>query len=102
MRMLAHCAASFPSSPNTARIANMTRGLGGHSPSNIMAHLKGTDFPAKKQDLVKKAKENSAGQDILEIIANLPEETYNTAADVMKAFGEEEREHAKEQQHAKR
>jgi hypothetical protein len=73
------------------RITKMTRGLGGHSPSNIMQHLKGIDFPAKKQDLEKQARENGAQKEVLEVLEDLPDETYNSAADVMKAFGDEER-----------
>lgn len=71
----------------------MTRGLGGHSPSNIMHYLKGANFPAKKQDLENHAKQNGAPQDVLAVLEGLPEDTFNNAADVMKAFGEEEREH---------
>jgi hypothetical protein len=73
-------------------VTKMTRGLGGHSPSNIMHYLKGIDFPANKRQLEQHAKANGAPPDILEILRDLPEDSFNTAADVMKAFGEEERE----------
>ncbi len=35
----------------------MTRGLGGHSPENVSHHLKGIDFPASKQDLMRQARD---------------------------------------------
>jgi hypothetical protein len=74
----------------------MTRGLGGQSPANIMRHLKGVDFPAKKKDLERHAKENGAPAEVLEALKDLPEEDYHSSADVMKAFGEEKREQKKE------
>jgi hypothetical protein len=48
----------------------MTRGLGGHSPANISAHLKGIQFPATKQDLLRQARENGADRDVLETIGH--------------------------------
>jgi hypothetical protein len=66
----------------------MTRGLGGHSPANVTQHLKGMDFPASKDDLVRHAKDNGADQDVLDSIEQLPESRYGTMADVMKAYGE--------------
>lgn len=73
----------------------MTRGMGGHSPSNIAHYLKGVDFPARKQDLQKHAKKNDAPKEVVEVLQALPNETYNNMADVMKGFGEEEREQHK-------
>jgi hypothetical protein len=67
----------------------MTRGLGGHSPANITAHLKGMHFPASKEDLLEHARDNGAGQDVLEVLESFPDdEEFETAADVMKAYGE--------------
>jgi hypothetical protein len=72
-------------------ITEMTLALGGHSPSNIMQHLKGIDIPGKEQDLENQARENGAQKDILEALEDLPDVTYNCAADVMKGFGDKER-----------
>lgn len=67
----------------------MTRGLGGHSPANVTHHLKGVDFPASKDDLVEKARNNGAGQDVLEVLESFPEgEEFESLADVMEAFGD--------------
>lgn len=68
----------------------MTQGMGGHSPSNILHHLKGIDFPAHKDDLVHKAEENDAGQDILDVIRHLPDMEYHSMADVLKGVGKAE------------
>ena len=41
----------------------MTRGMGGHSVSNVTHHLKGIHFPAGKQALLRQARQNGAAQD---------------------------------------
>ncbi|WP_349570591.1 DUF2795 domain-containing protein [Azotobacter salinestris] len=65
----------------------MTRGMGGHSPSNISHHLKGIDFPAQKSDLVKQAEQNGADDDVLDTLKQMPDERYENMADVMKGYG---------------
>jgi len=67
----------------------MTRGVGGQSPANITHHLKGIDFPARKQDLEKHAKQNGAADDVLEVIRGMPDDEFGNMADVMKAYGKE-------------
>lgn len=61
------------------------------NPVEVEKSLKGIDFPAKRQDLLNHAKQRGADQEVLETIENLPEEDYNTAADVTKAIGEMDR-----------
>lgn len=68
----------------------MTQGMGGHSPSNILHHLKGTDFPAKRDDLVAKAKANDAEPDVLDILKQLPDQEYHNMAEVLKGIGKVE------------
>lgn len=65
----------------------MAIGMGGHSPSNILHHLKGIDFPANKDGLVERAKKNDADQDILDVIRQLPDTEYQSMADVLKGVG---------------
>ena len=67
----------------------MTRGLGGQSPANLSAHLKGAQFPATKEELVSLARNNGAQGDVLEVFENLPGNQYGSVADVMKAYGDE-------------
>ncbi len=67
----------------------MARGVGGHSPANITHHLKGIDFPARRQDLERHAKKNGAGDDVLELIRAMPDQEYKNMADVMKGYGQE-------------
>lgn len=69
----------------------MTRGMGGHSVSNITHHLKGIHFPAGKQDLLRQARQNGAAQDIMDVLHAMPDQAFGSAADVMKAVGQAER-----------
>ena len=68
----------------------MARGVGGHSPSNIMHHLKGVDFPASKHDLLKLAKRNKAEKEVIEVIETMPDEKYGSVAEIMKGIGQAE------------
>lgn len=66
----------------------MTRGVGGESPANVQAHLKGIDYPASKQDLVETARKNQAPQDVMQVLQEMPDEQYGGPQDVMKAYGD--------------
>lgn len=68
----------------------MTRGLGGQSPANVTQHLSGIDFPASRADLERHAKDNGAGDDVLDVIRNMPDQEYGNMADVTKGVGEAE------------
>lgn len=59
------------------------------SPIAIAKAIKGIDFPASKDDLVQHAKQNKADKEVMEILENLPEDDFETVADVEKAYGEE-------------
>jgi len=58
------------------------------SPIELQKHLKGMDYPASKQDLVQHAQKQGADQNIRSILEQLPDEEYETPADVSKAVGE--------------
>ena len=66
----------------------MTRGVGGGSPSNLALHLKGIDFPCKKNDLAAHVRKNNPDETVVHALEGLPDRTYKTMADVMEAFGE--------------
>lgn len=66
-----------------------TRGTG-HSPANVTKHLKGIDFPAEKQDLLKHAQHMKAEKVVLDEIQKMEEREYDSMADVMKSFGKEQ------------
>jgi hypothetical protein len=52
-----------------------------------MKYLKGIDFPAHLQDLVKHARKNHADKEVIEDLKSMPDEEYGSMADVMKGFG---------------
>ena len=56
------------------------------SPIDVSRYLKGIDLPAGKDDLVEHARENEAPDDLIERIEAMPDEQYETMADVMKGF----------------
>jgi len=58
------------------------------NPVEIERYLKGVDYPAKKNDLIKHARQQGASQDVLEILKDLREENFNGPVDVSKAVGE--------------
>jgi hypothetical protein len=68
----------------------MASGSGEQSPTNVMHHLKGIDFPAKKGDLVAHAKGSGAPSEVMAKIEAMPDGSYDTVADVMKGFGRTE------------
>jgi uncharacterized protein DUF2795 len=60
------------------------------SPIELQKHLKGTNYPASKQDLVQRAQDNKASAEIVEKIRTLPADSFNSPKDVMKALGQTE------------
>lgn len=66
----------------------MTRGVGGHSPSNVVKYLKGIDFPADVNGLIKQAQKNHADKEVIDELKNMPDEEYGSMADVMKGYGQ--------------
>ena len=68
----------------------MAQGMGGHSTSNVMHHLKGVSFPATRDDLSKLAKKNHADKEIMDVIHKMPEQEYASVAEILKGGGEGE------------
>ncbi len=57
------------------------------SPAQVEKSIKGTHFPAQKQDLIQRARENQANQDVLEVLENMPDKQFNSPVDISKAMG---------------
>lgn len=57
------------------------------SPVQMQKHLKGTSYPASKEDLVRQAERNRAPEDIVSAIRILPGDSFNGPRDVMRALG---------------
>ena len=60
-----------------------------HSPIGIQKALKGTTYPAKKQELMKTAQANGADDSTLKTLRDMPDDEYDTPAAVSKAIGHE-------------
>lgn len=58
------------------------------NPIELQKHLKGMDYPASKQDLVQHVQKQGADQNIRSLLDQLPDEQYETPADVSKAVGD--------------
>ncbi|HNY64129.1 MAG TPA: DUF2795 domain-containing protein [Deltaproteobacteria bacterium] len=57
------------------------------SAAELEKYLKGIDFPASKSDLLSKARDNGAPQEVIDMINGLTEDRFNSPIDVSKAFG---------------
>ena len=57
------------------------------NPIQMQKYLKGIDYPARKQDLLDRAKQEGADENICATLEKLPDEEFETPADVSKAVG---------------
>lgn len=74
--------------PIHEEVFDMTRGVGGESPANVTTYLKGIDYPAGKDQLVKHAQQNGADSEVVDVLKGMPDQKYENMADVMKGYGE--------------
>ncbi|RXA20278.1 DUF2795 domain-containing protein [Methanosarcina sp. MSH10X1] len=44
------------------------------------------DYPAGKKEIIKKARDNKAPKEVIEILEDIPDREYENAADVSKEF----------------
>lgn len=57
------------------------------NPIQIQKYLKGIDYPARREDLVQRAKDEGADDNVCSMLEQLPDEEFDTPADVSKAIG---------------
>ena len=55
------------------------------NPIELQKHLGGVDYPASRDDLVKKAEENGADEEVLEALRGIPDREYDAPTAVTKA-----------------
>ncbi|MBV9020241.1 MAG: DUF2795 domain-containing protein [Ktedonobacteraceae bacterium] len=65
------------------------------NPIQIEKFLKGVDYPASKQELIKHAKKHGADQNACDALEQLPDQTYDGPIGVSKAIGQIDREERK-------
>ncbi|MDD3933958.1 MAG: DUF2795 domain-containing protein, partial [Methanoculleus sp.] len=56
------------------------------NPAMVEKYLAGVDYPAERQDLIKRARMNNADSDVMETLDSLPDQTYHSPIDVSKAM----------------
>jgi hypothetical protein len=58
------------------------------NPIQVQKFLGGMNYPANKDEIVKHAKSKGADDKIMQTLEQLPEESFQTPADVSKAIGQ--------------
>jgi hypothetical protein len=57
------------------------------NPIQLQKYLSGVDYPADKDTLVQKARDNGADDDVIQTLQSLPFDSFNSPNDVSEAFG---------------
>lgn len=57
------------------------------NPIQVQKFLSGIDYPASKQDLVQKARQEGADQDVIATLEKMPGDRFNSPNDVSEAIG---------------
>jgi hypothetical protein len=57
------------------------------NPIQVAKFLKGVDYPASKADLIKRAEQNGADEQIRATLEQLPDQKFDSPADVSKGIG---------------
>jgi hypothetical protein len=57
-------------------------------PIEVQKYLSGIDYPCEKQDLIDAARNNGADENVISELEGLPDDTYESPADVSEALGD--------------
>lgn len=60
------------------------------APIQVQKYLKGMNYPASKEELIKQAQKNQATDDVISMLGQIKTNKFNTPADVSKALGDSE------------
>lgn len=58
------------------------------NPIQIQKFLKGIDYPADKDTLLERARQNGADENVIKTLMNLRRKSFNSPNDVSEAIGE--------------
>ncbi|HEY9699520.1 MAG TPA: DUF2795 domain-containing protein [Trichocoleus sp.] len=58
------------------------------NPIQVQKDLKGMDYPASKQDLIDHAKKHGADKEVESLLNEIPDQDYETPAELSKALGQ--------------
>ncbi len=59
-----------------------------NNPIQLQKFLSGVDYPARKQDLVDRARRQGADDNVVQTLERLPRDEFNSPNDVSEAFGD--------------
>jgi hypothetical protein len=57
------------------------------NPIQLQKFLGGIDYPADKDTLIQRARDNGAGEDVIKTLKDLPMDRFNSPNDVSEAYG---------------
>ncbi len=57
------------------------------NPIQVQKYLKGVDYPCKKQDLINKAKQEGADDNVFRTLQAMPMDNFNSPNDIAQAIG---------------
>ncbi len=57
------------------------------SPIQLQKFLGGVDYPAKKADIIKHARDHGADKKVLDTLKSMPGNDFNSPNDISEAFG---------------
>jgi hypothetical protein len=57
---------------------------------DVQKALKGASYPARKEELLKTAKGNNADEEVMEALAALPDDEFDSPAAISRAVGNED------------
>lgn len=60
------------------------------NPAQLQSYISGVDYPCSKDDLIEHAIDQGADEDVIQMLQELPRETFNSPRDVSEALGETE------------
>lgn len=61
------------------------------NPIQLEKYLKGVNYPASKNDLIKQAQQNGADQKVLDTLKQLPDQKFEGPTGISKAIGDMDR-----------
>jgi len=59
------------------------------NPIELQKYLKGVEYPASKDDIVKAAENNGADDEIIDVLRNASESSFEKPTDVTKALSDD-------------
>jgi hypothetical protein len=58
------------------------------NPIQVQKFLGGIDYPARKDDLIKRAQKSGADQNVMNTLKSLPRDDFNSPNDISEAIGD--------------